>query len=106
MIVFRGRALELLRTDLRLVKRRAGGKGSGRDAAADPPPRPPPSAVAKADQNYIISAMSTVAEIESAIEKLSPQEQRELAAWYEERQALLNASDMLFQAYDNEEQAG
>lgn len=50
--------------------------------------------------------MSTVAEIESAIEKLSPQEQRELAAWYEERQALLNASDMLFQAYDHEEQAG
>ena len=49
--------------------------------------------------------MSTVAEIESAIEKLSPQEQRELAAWYEERQALLNASDLLFQAYDNEEPA-
>ncbi|MBI3886711.1 MAG: hypothetical protein HY302_13415 [Opitutae bacterium] len=49
--------------------------------------------------------MSTVAEIESAIEKLSPQERRELAAWYEERQGLLNAADSLFQAYDNEEQA-
>ena len=48
--------------------------------------------------------MSTVIEIESAIEKLSPQELGELAAWYEERQALLNASDSLFQAYDGEEQ--
>ncbi len=48
--------------------------------------------------------MSTVAEIESAIEKLSPQERRELAAWYEERQALLNSTDSLFQSYDDEEQ--
>lgn len=47
--------------------------------------------------------MSTVAEIESAIEKLSPQERRELAAWYEERQALLNAADALLQSYDHEE---
>ncbi len=49
--------------------------------------------------------MSTVTEIESAIEKLSPAERRELAAWYEERQALLNASDSLFQSYDDEERA-
>ena len=49
--------------------------------------------------------MSTVAEIESAIEKLSPQERRELAAWYEERQALLNAADSVLQTYDDEEQA-
>ncbi|HRG54704.1 MAG TPA: hypothetical protein PLG56_01605 [Lacunisphaera sp.] len=49
--------------------------------------------------------MSTVMEIESAIEKLSPPEQRELAAWYEQRQALLNAADALFQTYDDEEQA-
>jgi hypothetical protein len=48
--------------------------------------------------------MSTVQEIETAIEKLSPQQQRELAVWYEERQALLNASDALFQVYDREEQ--
>ena len=48
--------------------------------------------------------MSTVAEIESAIEKLSPQERRELAAWYEERQALLNSTDSLFQSYVEEEQ--
>jgi hypothetical protein len=49
--------------------------------------------------------MGTVAEIESAIEKLSPQERRELAAWYEERQALLNSADALFQSYDHEEPA-
>ena len=48
--------------------------------------------------------MSTVIEIESAIEKLSPPEARALAAWYEERQALLNAADALFQGYDAEEQ--
>jgi len=47
--------------------------------------------------------MSTVSEIEAAIEKLSPTEQRQLAAWYEERQALLNAADSLFQTYDSEE---
>jgi hypothetical protein len=49
--------------------------------------------------------MSTVTEIENAIEKLSPKEQRELAAWYEERQALLNAADSLLQSYDDEESA-
>lgn len=38
--------------------------------------------------------MRTVQEIETAIEKLTPQEQRELAASYEERQALLNMSAM------------
>ena len=50
--------------------------------------------------------MSTVSEIETAIEKLSPQERRELATWFEESQALLNASDALFHTYDAEEQAG
>jgi hypothetical protein len=49
--------------------------------------------------------MSTVTEIETAIEKLSPQEQRELATWYEERQALLNAADSVLQSYDDEEKA-
>jgi hypothetical protein len=59
--------------------------------------------LAKFGKNRRIPAMSTVQEIETAIEKLSPQEQRELAAWYEERQAPLNASDDLFQVYDREE---
>lgn len=52
-----------------------------------------------------LAGMSTVSEIEAAIEKLSPQEQRELAAWYEQRQALLNAADALFQSYEEEEQS-
>jgi hypothetical protein len=48
--------------------------------------------------------MSTVTEIESAVEKLTPQELREFAAWFEERQALLNASEALFHEYDEEEE--
>lgn len=47
--------------------------------------------------------MSTVAEIETAVEKLAPQDLREFAAWFEERQALLNSSDTLFRMYDQEE---
>ena len=47
--------------------------------------------------------MSTVAEIEDAIERLSPQELRELAAWFEERQALLHSSESLFLLYEEEE---
>ncbi len=47
--------------------------------------------------------MSTVAEIETAVEKLTPQELREFAAWFEERQALLNSSESLFRLYDEEE---
>ncbi len=48
--------------------------------------------------------MSTVAEIETAVEKLTPQELREFAAWFEERQALLNRSATLFRMYDEEEE--
>jgi len=82
-----------------------GREGEGTESSSGPTASADPSAVANFGQNRIVPGMSTVAEIESAIEKLSPQEQRELAAWYEERQVLLNASDMLFQAYDNEEPA-
>lgn len=49
--------------------------------------------------------MSTVTEIESAVEKLTPQQLREFAAWFEERQALLNSSETLFRMYDEEERA-
>lgn len=49
--------------------------------------------------------MSTVAEIEAAVEKLSSTQLREFMAWIEERQVLLNASDLLFQQYDQEERA-
>jgi len=48
--------------------------------------------------------MSAVHKIETAIEKLTPPQQRELAVWDEERQALLNASEALLQVYGREEQ--
>lgn len=51
-----------------------------------------------------VSHMSTVTEIETAVEKLTPQELREFAAWFEERQALLNSSEALFRLYDEEEE--
>ncbi len=47
--------------------------------------------------------MSSVAEIESAIEQLSPDEVAELAAWLEERQQMINASAEIFSLYDKEE---
>ena len=47
--------------------------------------------------------MSTVAEIEAAIEKLPPAQFGELLAWIEERQAMVGASEALFTAYDEEE---
>jgi hypothetical protein len=49
--------------------------------------------------------MSTVAEIEAAIEKLPPQKVREVAAWLEEYQQLQNSSEALFQMLDDEEEA-
>ena len=47
--------------------------------------------------------MSTVIEIESAIQKLSPVEYRELVAWMEEQQMFVGASEALFAMYDEEE---
>jgi hypothetical protein len=49
--------------------------------------------------------MSTVAEIEAAIEKLPPAEFGELLAWIEEYQAMVGASQTLFALYDEEERA-
>jgi len=49
--------------------------------------------------------MSTVAEIESAIERLPQSEFRELLAWIEEYRAMLGASDALFALYDGEEES-
>ena len=40
--------------------------------------------------------MSAVAEIESAIERLSPAEVTQLAAWLEEYQQMINASAEIF----------
>jgi hypothetical protein len=53
-----------------------------------------------------IHAMTAVAEIESAIERLSPAEVKELAAWFEEYQQMVNASAEIFSLYDEEEKAG
>ena len=55
--------------------------------------------------NYIYS-MTAIAEIESAIERLSPAEVKELATWFEEYQQMVNASVEIFSLYDQEEKAG
>jgi len=49
--------------------------------------------------------MSTVIEIEAAIEKLAPADYRKLLVWIEEHQAMVGASESLFATYDEEEQA-
>jgi hypothetical protein len=48
--------------------------------------------------------MSTVAEIESAIERLQPTEVAELAAWLNEYQQMIQASAQIFAMYDREEE--
>ena len=50
--------------------------------------------------------MSTVAEIESAIERLPMEQVRELAKWLEEYQAAINASAEIFAMLDAEEGGG
>ena len=47
--------------------------------------------------------MSTVAEIESAIEKLPPSELSQLLAWLDDYPAMVGASEALFSMYDREE---
>jgi hypothetical protein len=47
--------------------------------------------------------MSTVPEIEAAIQKLPPVELNDLLAWIDEYKAMVGASDVLFAAYDEEE---
>lgn len=47
--------------------------------------------------------MTEVAEIESAIERLTPLELKELAAWFEEYQQMINASAEVFKMYEKEE---
>lgn len=50
--------------------------------------------------------MSTVAEIESAIEQLPMEQVLEVAAWLEEYQATINASSEVFARLDAEEGEG
>ena len=49
--------------------------------------------------------MSTVAEIESAIERLAPVEVAELSAWLSESQQMIQASAEIFAMYDREEES-
>ena len=48
--------------------------------------------------------MSTVAEIEAAIQKLPSADRGELLAWIEEYRSMVGASETLFALYDEEEQ--
>jgi hypothetical protein len=61
------------------------------------------AALASRGKNGHLRVMSTVAEIEAAIEKLPPTELSELLAWLEEYRAMTGASDALFAMYDEEE---
>ena len=56
-------------------------------------------------QDDSFSPMSTVAEIEGAIERLSKAELSELARWFEEYQQLVFASSEVFAMYDREEES-
>ena len=49
--------------------------------------------------------MSTVAEIETALEKLPTQEMLAVAAWLDERRAMLSASETMFHQLDEAEGA-
>jgi hypothetical protein len=55
-------------------------------------------------QSVSVRPMSVVAEIESAIEKLSHPELSELARWFEEYQGMISASAVMFDLYDREEE--
>ena len=50
--------------------------------------------------------MTTVAEIESAIERLPVEQVREVAQWLDEYQASINASLIMFSQLDAEEGEG
>jgi len=49
--------------------------------------------------------MSTVAEIENAIGRLSKPELLELASWFEEYRQMVSASSEVFALYDREEES-
>ena len=53
--------------------------------------------------NGNIWRMSTVAEIEAAIERLQPAEVAAVAAWLNEYQQMIQASGEVFALYDREE---
>jgi hypothetical protein len=48
--------------------------------------------------------MSTVAEIENAVQKLPPEKLAEFAAWFEDYQTMVSSSAEVFAMYDREEE--
>ncbi|HMP76028.1 MAG TPA: hypothetical protein PKE12_07025 [Kiritimatiellia bacterium] len=50
--------------------------------------------------------MTTVQEIEQAIEKLPADQYLELAEWFDERRFLLKSAESIFQMLDEEEDRG
>lgn len=61
------------------------------------------SLLEKGVQGFTSQLMSTVLEIEKAIEGLSTEELRKLFAWMEEKQAMISATASVFALYDDEE---
>ena len=55
--------------------------------------------------NDTLPRMSTVAEIENAIGRLSKPELLELAGWFEEYRQMVSASSEVFALYDREEES-
>ena len=64
---------------------------------------PPFRAVANARAIRSITPVSTVTEIETAIEKLPPEKVEELAAWFDEYRQTISAAAAVFALYDEEE---
>jgi len=65
----------------------------------------PKTSLLAGDRDVSFPGMSTVAEIENAIERLSPEELSDLAGWFEEYQQMVGASAEIFAMYDREEEA-
>ena len=59
----------------------------------------------KRRESSMIGDMTAVAEIESAIERLTPAELKELTTWLEEHQQMVNASAEIFTMYEQEERS-
>lgn len=55
-------------------------------------------------EHVSLYAMSTVLEIESAVEKLPADKLAEFAAWFEDYQTMVNSSAEVFAMYDREEE--
>ena len=85
-----------------------------RRSQENPCPVPPQGAGGKVKTSILAAAgadglhcwyMTGVAQIESAIEKLSAEELKELAKWFDEYQLMVGASAEIFSMYDEEERA-